>query len=218
MGFVYIARNKSNDKPYIGQTTLSVDKRFYYHTKAARKMGKRKSHFHGAINKYGTGNFHITSIEMPDTALDVMEKLLIGNFDSLKNGYNLTEGGNAPPKGRKKSSFKKGHAAWHKGKKCPQISAALKGKKLTEGHRRNISKGQIGRIPWNKGVKCPQISKGKMKKIILIHPDGTEEYFGSMSDACGKYDLCPGHLSSVAGGKRPHHKGFKCKYYKETDK
>lgn len=202
MGLIYIARNQENEKKYIGQTTIPLNKRFKEHK-------QRGHYFHNSLKKNGLDNFHITSIEMPDTALDVMEDLLIDHFNSLvPNGYNLQGGGShgkhSEESKKKMSESSKGCKAWNKGLKGVQV-------------------------PWNKGKKCPQLSESKKgskhpmfgkggpkhykaKPIILIHLDGTEEYFGCMSDACRKHSLNSGHLSLVAKGKQKHHKRFKCRY------
>jgi hypothetical protein len=50
------------------------------------------------------------------------------------------------------------------------------------------------------------------KPIILIHPDGAEELFGSVSEACKKYGLDGGHLSAVANGSRKTHKKYKARF------
>jgi hypothetical protein len=47
--------------------------------------------------------------------------------------------------------------------------------------------------------------------IILIHPDGTEEWFPSAVEACKKHNLSKGNLCGVVNGKVPHTKGFKAK-------
>ena len=50
------------------------------------------------------------------------------------------------------------------------------------------------------------------KPIFLIHPDGTEELFDSVSEACRKYGLYQGNLSACANGKRKSHKGFSARF------
>ncbi len=47
--------------------------------------------------------------------------------------------------------------------------------------------------------------------LILIHPDGTEEWFSSAKEACEKHNLSKGNLCGVVNGKIPHTKGFKAK-------
>jgi hypothetical protein len=47
--------------------------------------------------------------------------------------------------------------------------------------------------------------------IILIHPDGTEEWFPSAVEACKKHNLSKGNLCGVVNGKVPHTKGFRAR-------
>lgn len=61
--------------------------------------------------------------------------------------------------------FVKGHIPWHKGKKCPQISAIMKGRKVSDNAKKNMSLARIGKIPWNKGKKGVQIGCNKGKKF-----------------------------------------------------
>lgn len=50
------------------------------------------------------------------------------------------------------------------------------------------------------------------RAIILIHPDGKEEYFTSMGQPEEKYNLYKGSISSIARGYRKQTKGYKCRY------
>jgi hypothetical protein len=47
--------------------------------------------------------------------------------------------------------------------------------------------------------------------LILIHPDGEEEWFPSAREACQKHNLSEGNLCGVVNGKVPHTKGFKAR-------
>ncbi|MHA1302297.1 MAG: NUMOD3 domain-containing DNA-binding protein [Candidatus Heimdallarchaeaceae archaeon] len=70
--------------------------------------------------------------------------------------------------------------AWNKGKKCPQISKGLTGKKLSEGHRKKViknlripiegirQKGQFkeGNVPWNWGKPRSEETKRKIREKL----------------------------------------------------
>ena len=88
--FIYKITNLINGKPYVGQTTRSIEVRFREHANC-------KTSFIGkAIRKYGYENFKIEILEECDTLeqLNEREKFFIAAFNSMSpNGYNLTGGG-----------------------------------------------------------------------------------------------------------------------------
>lgn len=87
---VYKHENLMNGKVYIGITGISVEDRWknglgYY----------LQPKFYNAIKKYGWNNFRH---EILYTGLDKitackMEKILIKSHDSIRNGYNVSDGG-----------------------------------------------------------------------------------------------------------------------------
>lgn len=95
-GYIYIIRNYCNEKVYIGQTTQSIQERFNQHMKPStiKKRGTYK--IYNAINKYGKENFYIELLEeTTEDKLDEREMFYINKFDSYKNGYNSTNGGDS---------------------------------------------------------------------------------------------------------------------------
>ena len=92
MGFIYKITNKINDKIYIGQTSGTIEKRFKEHIKQSRYNDT--FHLYRAMRKYGIENFEVEEIEeCEDMILSQREKYYIEYFDSYKNGYNMTIGG-----------------------------------------------------------------------------------------------------------------------------
>jgi len=90
--FVYLITNTVNGKQYIGQTVQDPRERWYRHcsTNPGNTVIGR------AIHKYGKENF---KFEVVDTAtnleeLNKKEVEWISKLSTLKNGYNLREGGN----------------------------------------------------------------------------------------------------------------------------
>ena len=75
MGYIYKIENNINNKIYIGKTEK-------YLTRALYK----------AINKYGVENFTFTVIEETNDC-ENREKYYIALYDTFKNGYNETLGG-----------------------------------------------------------------------------------------------------------------------------
>lgn len=84
-----------NDKVYIGQTTMTVRERFMTHMKPSTVKRRSSYKLYNAVNKYGRDNFYYEILEenIPLDELDEKEILYIGKYDSYKNGYNSTPGG-----------------------------------------------------------------------------------------------------------------------------
>ena len=92
-GCIYIIKNKINDKVYIGQTTISARERFRQHMKPSNY--KKRYKFYKAIQEYGNENFYYEILEdhIPLNELNEKEIYYISLYDSYKNGYNSTPGG-----------------------------------------------------------------------------------------------------------------------------
>ena len=164
-GIIYKAQNKINGKCYIGQTTKTLEERKLQHL-------KKGSYFHNALKKYSMKNFEWSIIEKCKDDLDLAEQWYIRKFDTYKNGYNMTFGGetfseetkrkisialtgvNNPakrPDVRKKISISK------IGKKNP-----AKRKEV----RQKISLSTTGKKHWNWGKHLSEETK---RKISLKH-------------------------------------------------
>lgn len=89
---VYAITNLTNEKQYIGITTRSIKKRFSEHCKANSGIGN-------AIRKYGANNFTIVQIDIAKSWEELCEKEIhyISKYDTYKNGYNQTLGGDGAP-------------------------------------------------------------------------------------------------------------------------
>lgn len=96
-GKIYIIKNYINKKVYIGQTVNSVRKRFSDHFTAAKHPDKKHYKFSLALNKYGKENFYYEILEknVLVSNLDKKEIMYIEKYDSVKNGYNTSPGGDS---------------------------------------------------------------------------------------------------------------------------
>lgn len=94
-GSIYIIKNTVNDKVYIGQTTMTVQERFAAHMKPSTAKQRGSYKLYNAMNKYGKDKFYVETLEtgIPVESLDDREIELIGQYDSFRNGYNSTSGG-----------------------------------------------------------------------------------------------------------------------------
>ncbi len=99
---IYKYQNKINNKIYIGQSiNLEVRKYRHEHSAFYEKSNDYNTQLHQAMRKYGLDNFsyeiiaEITPEEYTPELLNQLEKFFIQYYDSFKNGYNATEGGDA---------------------------------------------------------------------------------------------------------------------------
>ena len=97
MKYIYKVTCLKNNKIYIGKTESSIYQRWKEHCKAAflESHGDYNFAFHRAIRKYGIENFQVEEIDRCEDSeeLKEKEKYWINFFDSYKNGYNSTLGG-----------------------------------------------------------------------------------------------------------------------------
>ena len=95
--YTYKVTNKENNKIYIGQTIQNPKQRWRHHLEEAKLGSDLK--FHKALRKYGKDLFSWEVLEIVnENELNEREKYWISYFDSYKNGYNSTEGGDNPPR------------------------------------------------------------------------------------------------------------------------
>lgn len=91
--YIYKITNIKNNKIYIGQTIQDIKKRFDRHISDSLSniIDTKLSR---AIRKYGKENFIIKIIDtaLNKEELNIKETYYINFFDSIKNGYNMTDG------------------------------------------------------------------------------------------------------------------------------
>jgi len=195
---VYKYTCKVNGKVYIGQTKQSLEKRAGY----KGYFYKRKNpHFGSAIKKYGWDNFVVEILEDNLTLeeANVLETKYITEYDSAnrEKGYNIAFGGGnrimAESTKKKLSESLKGR------------TSCVKGKHLSEEHKRKISESNRGkkypnRINWNEG-----------KKMSEIKPDYVHYMQGKHLSEETKKKISNSHKGSI-----PWNKGKTGVYSKET--
>lgn len=93
--FIYKVTNKLNGKCYIGQTS-DIKRRFCEHKALGYKEEEKGKALYVAFNKYGIDNFSFEVIDYCEDYND-KERFYIDLYNSYKNGYNMTLGGEEPP-------------------------------------------------------------------------------------------------------------------------
>lgn len=88
-GIIYKITNKVNGKSYIGQTRYTLEFRWKQH-----QHKRDNTYFHNAIRKYGVDKFDIKILEECNYEdLNSREIFYIAKYNTFKEGYNLTIGG-----------------------------------------------------------------------------------------------------------------------------
>lgn len=200
MGYIYMIRNKINEKIYIGQTTRSIEKRFEEHQKG--KKGCRG--IRGAIKKYRWNNFEIDWYECPDEDLNFDEELMVREMGTLSpDGYNLREGGGSHGKMSKESRQKLSEAL--SGENNP-----FYGKRHNQETIQKIIEGNTGKIV-SKETRQKQSNNNSGKK----HPRYGKTHSKETKEKIGKAN--GGENNSMYGKNGEKHPGSKRVYQYDFD-
>lgn len=213
-GIIYKVTNKSNGKFYIGKTTKGLNRRRTEHL----SFIEPKTIFQKAIKKYGKDSFEWEVILECKTSEDLIysEKEMIRLYVSNNNnfGYNMTEGGDGFAHGEKNpvhrpeikqkiiNKLKLNNGSFRQEVR-DKISKTLKGRLLSEEHKKAISKGSMGHRA-SKGKNNP-----KSKEWIVEHPNGYLEKIKGLREFCEKNSLNRKLMRRTSRGELHNHKGFK---------
>jgi group I intron endonuclease len=190
---VYKITHIASGKSYIG-ISKNINRRWIQH-KSFINCNNRKNAIYSAIQKYGIDAFTWQVIEECSVDdLEVRECHWITMFDTFRNGYNLTAGGeynkvfsvetrqrmSDAHKGKKQSKeliekrTVKGVNHFTYGKPRPEetrhkISESLKGKKHSEQTKLKMSISQSGRkLTDDAKMRISQKNKGKKRSVEAI--------------------------------------------------
>lgn len=90
---IYKAQNKITNKVYIGKTLFTLEQRKNQHI--THSLRKPTGKFHKALKSYGADNFEWSVVDTAKNAVELNTKEInyIKEYNSIKNGYNMIEGG-----------------------------------------------------------------------------------------------------------------------------
>ena len=160
---IYRIKNLVTGALYIGQTSETFTGRWGRHRRALKACRHTNAHLQNSYNKHGKDAFEYRVLEVVprgdmsdkefESYLNEREIILISELDTLKNGYNFTEGGGGTRGYAVSEEAKAKISRAHKGRKTSaetkaKMSAAAKGKKkgpFTAEHRANLSAAQKGK-------------------------------------------------------------------------
>ena len=207
-GIIYLIRNKVNGKCYVGQTQKEkgFDYRYYYsgegiervynYHKSLREHNRSyNEHLLRSIEKYGFEAFEV--IKCLDYAfsleeLNIKEKVYIQLYNSLKNGYNETLGGDGT-EGRSHSEETK--------QKISEANSGEKhhmyGKHHTEEVKQKMSEARKSKYVGEDHPRAKAVYCYERNEIKLTAKEWSEElclYGTSITQCCkGKYKSTGGY-------------------------
>lgn len=159
----YIYKHTLNNKSYIGYTSKTIEERLNEHIANAERG--RLYHFQCAIRKYGKENIVTECLEVIDTNDKTLaserEKYWIAYYDTVNNGYNMTEGGTGGNTWRNNPN---------KEETSRKLSAVWAGRKHTEESKKIMSEKAKNRPPMPKEA----IKRAEEKRKLLR---ATGDYF-----------------------------------------
>ena len=194
---IYKITNLINDKCYIGQS-INIQKRWNAHKRCynIESYHEYNKVLYKAFRKYGIENFDFEIVEecKPDE-LNEREIYWITYYNSFKNGYNATPGGDSPVK----IDIEKLYKLWDEGKTVKELREFFHVNKATIFHHlssyKNYSIEEARRRGALKGVK----------KIIQYSLDGVP---------VGEWDSCKQIYRETGINRESVMKCLQGKYYK----
>lgn len=209
--FVYMHKNKINNKKYFGITSRKPNVRW------GKNGNKYKSspYFYNAIQKYGWDNFEhiILFTELDEETAKSKEKELIKLFQSNNRmyGYNCTEGGDGVC-GRKMTN-----------EQIEKMRKRLIGRKHTEEWKQEMKKIMTGRKlsnEWKNKISESHIGSlnPSARKIVLIdNKYNLIKTYDCMKYASEELNVHITHIQDVCDKKYTNTGGHIFMYYEEYE-
>lgn len=177
---IYCIKNIINNRKYIGQS-VDIKKRHYEHLRQLRKNEHKNIILQTDFNKYLENSFIFSILEeIPQEDLNEREIYWIKQYDTYRNGYNMTHGGDInsmtyepiKEKCRKKLIGNKNWLGKHHTEETKQLmSNQAKGRKMSQESRKKLSTtriklglgGQYGdKNPLSKKVNQIDVNTGEI--------------------------------------------------------
>lgn len=205
MPYIYKIINQQNGKIYIGKTVESVENRFKRHCRDCQLDTVSHRPLYSAMKKYGIENFQVETIEECEISiLNEREKYWIEFFQSFKNGYNATLGGD----GVAYADYDLIFSLWKKNNSMRKIQEIT-------GYSLPTIRNALNNYQISKEERLIQGKLINSKPVQMIDPTSNKvlQVFSSAQKA-GEFlgKINGSHISSVCKGKRQTAYGYKWKY------
>lgn len=200
MPYIYKITNKLNQKIYIGKTVRTVKQRWEEHCREYQKSRAEHRPLYSAMNKYGIENFIVEEIE--ECSADILnerEKYWIEYYQSFKNGYNATIGGD----GKQYIDYQQIYQYW---------IAGLSGREICK--KLNIDKDTVKAALDNYHISHQdRVYQGKLsqaKMVKRIDKRGNILIFKSLKEAylSVNKEKISSHIQEVCNHKRNSAYGY----------
>lgn len=196
-----ISGSKISQK-YIGQSINIKDRWQNGHIATLKKNKHRNPKLQNYSNKYGLKSLKfILLLKCSKSELKFWEKFFVKCFDSRKNGFNLTDGGDEN----------------HSRRKCimqniltNEIIETERIKDFAQKYNLNqntISSVLNGKLNFTGEWFCP-LNKWRPKIYILISPKGIEHKFYNIQRFCEENNLTTPNVCHVLNSRRKSCKGW----------
>lgn len=177
---IYKIVNKSNNKVYVGQTSQPFKKRYWLHLWKLNHGVHDNTHLQSAFETYGDKSFYFEVIEScsGEDNLNKLECQYIEHYDSYRNGYNMTTGGDGkrgcPMSESARKTVGEKNRAHMTGRKCSEstrmkMSASSAHKPCSDAHKEILRAYMKNRVvsssTRNKIAKANMGSKSSFAKI-----------------------------------------------------
>jgi len=177
---IYKHTFKTSGKSYIGKTSQSIKERLSGHCRRAYNKNSQ-THFHRAIRKYGITDIETTLLEssVNDDIINEREIFWITYFDTYKNGYNMTTGGDGGNTRIKMNEEEK--KQYYK-----KISDACKNPIFTDEHKKKISLAKS-----KNPTKLFGKNNGRALKLLIFDNNDILmfESYGNFKELCEQNNL-----------------------------
>ena len=203
MPYIYKITNDINDKIYIGKTLNTIEKRFKEHCEDSRRDKKEKRPLYFAMKKYGIEHFHAELIEeCEENALSDREVYWIEFYNSFRDGYNATLGGD----GKHYLDYDLVVATYKELKNASEVAKKLQISedsviKILRSRKEYIySSPEVMKMKYGKSVNMYDLKGNYLRNFISIKEAG--QYLIDNNLTGCKLSTISTHISEVCRGKR----------------
>lgn len=186
---IYSITNTVTGQRYIGATKQGLARRKGEHIYRFN-LGERDHKLYQGMREHGIENFKFSVIcnALKAEYLDDLEKLFIERYDTYRNGYNMTYGGDTVSDETRE-----------------KLRAIHKGRKITWAHKMVEAKRRNGTL----GHAMPKGAANKLAKTYIVRlPDGSERRVHGLNQFCKEHGLSTQSMLQILQGRQKSHRGY----------